>query len=105
PALGCTAPACALDEDTAHGLSGDGKEVRAVARTHPRVVDEPEIRLVDERRGLESIAGALAPHLSVCQASQFLIDQGHQVIKRGLVAIAPCVEQSGYLFRGWVRHL
>jgi len=50
----------ALDENPPHGLGGGSEEVTAaVPLLRPRLVDEPDVRLVDQRRGLERLAGLL----------------------------------------------
>jgi hypothetical protein len=42
-----------LDEDTSHGLRGGGEEVAAVIKV--LIADEPQVRLVDQGRGLKRL--------------------------------------------------
>ena len=53
-----------VNEDAAHGLRRDPEEVRAVLPLDLALVDELEVRLVDEGRGLEGVVGALAPQVA-----------------------------------------
>ena len=49
-----------LDEDAAHGLGRGGEEVAAAVPVLRRVAaDQPEVRLVDQGRGLERLPGLL----------------------------------------------
>ncbi len=52
---------CVLDQDASHGLGGGGKEVAAaVPALDSILVDQPEVRLVNQGRGLERLPGQLA---------------------------------------------
>src|SRR5687768_16112418 len=51
---------CAIDEDPPHRDRGDAEEVRAPLPLDARLIDQLEVRLVDELRGAERPAGGLA---------------------------------------------
>jgi hypothetical protein len=51
-----------VHENAPHHLRSHTEELRAVVPLGAALVDEPEIRLVDERRGLERVLLSLATH-------------------------------------------
>jgi hypothetical protein len=57
---------------------------------------------MNQGRRLHGVAGAFAAHIAVGQLMQFRIDQGHQLVERRLIAIAPVHEQLSD-FMGWRR--
>ena len=65
----------AVDEDAPHGLGGGAEEVGAVFKA---LVAEPQPRLMDERGGLERVAGLLAGHLRAGELAQLGIDLREQ---------------------------
>ena len=62
PLLGAAA-AGVVDQDPAHRLRGDREEVTAVLPGDPRLIDEPEVRLVHDRGRLQRVAGRLLPEV------------------------------------------
>jgi hypothetical protein len=54
---------CAIDEDAPHDLCGDTEEVRATPPINLTLIDESEIRFVDECRWLESMPRPLTTEL------------------------------------------
>ena len=79
-ALRARLPPGTVDEDAPHGLGGRGEEmasavpVRAVVGT-----DQPEVRLVNQGRGLERLAGLLLGQLLGGQLAQLVVDQGQEL--------------------------
>ena len=63
-----------LHQDAAHDLGRDREEVGAVLPLHAFVVHQTHVRLVDQSGGLEAVAGALAFHVPVGEAMEFLVD-------------------------------
>jgi hypothetical protein len=59
-----------VHQDASHDASGDGVEMPAVRQRDRRLVGQPEIGLMDQRRGLQRLANP-APHLKVCQPLEF----------------------------------
>jgi hypothetical protein len=56
--------------------------------------DEPEIRLVNERRGLQRVTVALAAKLAGSDPAQFGIDQRQQGFEGAAIAATPVSEQT-----------
>ena len=92
PALDVVAPRV-VDEDAAHGLRRHRKEMGAVLPLHALVVDQPHVGFVDQRRGLQAVAGALALHVVVRQTVEFVVHDRRQPGERALVPVAPRAEQ------------
>jgi hypothetical protein len=59
---------------------------------HISLIYQPQVGLVDERRGLQRVTGALAIHLASGHPPQLRINQGHQLVEGSLVTIAPGVK-------------
>ena len=60
-------------------------DLRAVRPIHLPLVDQPEIRLVDERRGLQRVVRALTEQKGARQAPQLVIDELQHLVA-GLLA-------------------
>ena len=74
-------PAGAIDEDTAHGLGCRGEEVAAtVPLLAPVRVDQPQVRLVDQGRGLERLAGLLLRQPLGGQLAELVVDQRQELL-------------------------
>lgn len=54
---------CVVHENPAHGLGGDGEEVRSTSPVHALLIHEPQVRFVDQSRGLERVPIRLATHV------------------------------------------
>jgi hypothetical protein len=68
------------DKDAAHRLGGGAEEVRAVLPRLVRRVHELQPGFVDERGGLERVAGGFAGHLVRGQAAQFVVNHRQQFV-------------------------
>ena len=73
--------------------------MRAILPLDAPDVDESQVRLVGERRGLESVARTLAAHVTAGQPAQFGIDERREPIERAFIPLAPGQEQVGDLRR------
>jgi hypothetical protein len=78
-----------IDEDTAHRASGHGQEVRAVLPRDILSADQSKIGLIDERRRLNTVAGALVTHLPPRDLMKLSIHKRNQLLERGLVTLSP----------------
>ena len=78
-----------IDEYPAHQLCRHGKEVRSVLPLHVPVVNEANIRLIDESRCLKRVAHVFATHVVFGQAAQLLVHQRCQSIQGCFVAAPP----------------
>jgi hypothetical protein len=47
---------------------------------HAPHVDQPQIDLVDQRRGLEGVAGSFVRHITLRHPMRFLVDQGREPV-------------------------
>jgi hypothetical protein len=56
-----------IDQDAPHPQGGHREEVRAVLPAHAARVAQAQVSFVDERRGLEGVAGAFAGHVAMGQ--------------------------------------
>ena len=68
--------ACGFDKNAAHGFSGGGEEVAAVVPMVVAVVaDEAKVGFVDERGGLQRVAGAFVGHTGAGEPPQLIVDE------------------------------
>ena len=58
------------------------------------LIDEPHVRLVDERRRLQRVVAALAPHVAAGDAAELLVDEREKAVERVLVALPDLREQE-----------
>ncbi len=89
-----------LDQDAAHDLRGHREEMGAILPLHPRVVDQPQVGLVDEGRRLQAVAGTLPFHVAAGQPVELVVDNGGQPFERTRVSGAPRAEQLRHLILG-----
>jgi hypothetical protein len=69
---------------------------------HALVVDQAHVRLVDQRGGLEAVAGAFAFHVAVCEATKLRVHDRRQLGERARVAVAPGTEERTDVFPIWI---
>jgi hypothetical protein len=56
-------------------------------------VEQTDVGLVDERRGLQTVAHPFASHTAARNPMQLRVDDGDQTLQRLVVAVAPRFEQ------------
>jgi hypothetical protein len=83
-----------IDQDTAHDVRRDREEMSAALPAHAALIDELEIRLVDERRRGKRMVAALTPQVAPGQATQFAVNGVHQRGSDRLLAVAPRRKES-----------
>jgi hypothetical protein len=86
-----------VDEDLAHQLRGDAEKVGAALPARPALVDQTQVSLIDERRGLQRVPGPLAAQVAVRQLMQLTLDERQQTVEGIGVACGPGGEQVGHL--------
>ena len=86
-----------LNQNAPHQLGRNREKVRAILPLHALVIHQAHVGFIDQGRGLQAVAGALALHVVACQAVEFLIDDGGQPFERALVSVAPGAEQLAYV--------
>jgi hypothetical protein len=67
--------------------------VRSVLPADVLHVEQTDVGLVDERRGLQTMADSFARHEVARNPMQLGVDDRDQMLQRFVVAIAPCFEQ------------
>jgi len=82
-----------IDEDAPHQPRRHREEVRAVLPAHVLDVEQTDGGLVDERRGLQTVADPFAGHTAARTPMQFRVNDGNQTVQRLIVAVAPGFEQ------------
>jgi hypothetical protein len=65
-----------IEEDLPHGPECNGQEVRPAHPPWRRLVDQPEVRLVDEGGGIEGLLALPVPPLAVGELTKLVVDQG-----------------------------
>ena len=93
------APARVVGQDAPHHLRGDAEEVGAVLPVDVALADQAQERFVDEVVSLERLAGALVVEVPPGQAAQLVVDQGHELVERLVVAAAPLGEEQRHVVR------
>jgi hypothetical protein len=82
-----------IDQDAAHDLRRDTKEMRSILPIHLALIDEPDEHLVHKGSRLQGVVSPLAPKLAGRNASELRIDEWQQLVKRSPVAATPIAEQ------------
>jgi hypothetical protein len=72
--------ASGVDQNKAHGFCGGGEEVTATCEL--AIADEPQVRLMDQGRGVQRLAGLLLGQLLGCQSTQLVVEQQRQRRRR-----------------------
>ena len=90
-----------IDQDAPHDARRHREEVRAILPRDVLHVDQPQVRLVDQRRRLEAVARTLAGHAAAGDPVQLAVDERNQPLEGVLVALSPFQQQSGDL-GGWL---
>ena len=82
-------PSSSLHKNATHQLRRDGKEVRSILPSHPLIVDQSDIGLIDQRGGLKAVVGSLAPHVAMGKPAELGVHDGRQRVERAMIAVAP----------------
>src|SRR5262249_59843137 len=82
-----------IDENPPHQLSGQSKELGTTAQMEPTTVDEPQVRLVHQSRGLESMLRPFTSHIMASQPAEMIVHDGRELTKRVCVAAFPRQQQ------------
>ena len=82
-------PARALYQNASHQLGRDSEEMGAILPLHALVIHQAHVSFIDQSCRLQTVTGALAFQIAICQAVKFLIHDGCQASQGVCVAIAP----------------
>jgi hypothetical protein len=61
------------------------------------LIDEPQVRLMNERGRLQRVIPPLASEIGCRTAVQLVVDYRHQPVSRGEVAVIPCTKQRRHV--------
>jgi hypothetical protein len=90
-----------IHEHLTHHPRGQRKEVCPVMRGHGVCPHQPEIGLMDKRRGLQGVVRRVCSEASPGDPAELVVDKRQQAIVRIAVAVAPLTQKNGDLvFRG-----
>ena len=90
--------ASVIDEDPPHRARRHREEVGAILPLDAIEVDEPEVRLVDERCRLQCVTSALMSQVLPGQLTQLLIHQWQEPVEGCAFPISPREQQIGRRF-------
>ena len=82
-----------VDENPAHGLCGDPKEVAPVLPLHATLIDELQVSLVNQGRCGDGVIRLLAPQIRFRQLFELGVHNLDQLTLGNLVAPTPRYEQ------------
>lgn len=63
-----------IRENPSHHPGSDGEKLEAIAPINGLLIEQPQIRFVDERRGLEGVIRPLAPQIIRGQLPQLIVN-------------------------------
>ena len=89
-----------IDQDPPHRLRGDRQEIVAVRRGQLTLVQEPEVHLVNERRGRERVIGRFPTELPTGDLTQLVVDERYEPLEGFTIARAPARKPFGDLSIG-----
>ena len=81
PRFRAVSPPGALHQDPAHGFGRRGKEMGAILPRRLAIGPEPQPGLVDQRGGLQGLAGRLLGHLVRGESAQLFVNQRQQFFR------------------------
>ena len=86
-ALEPVTPARVIHQDVAHRARRHREEVGAVGPSLLFLIGQPEVGLMDERRGLQGVARLPARQITTGHPVQLIVDQGQHGLDRRLVSL------------------
>ncbi len=91
-ALDCPVLPRVINQNLPHQPGGHRQEVCAVARFERSLVNQPQIRFMDQSGALQSMTGTFGPQLASCDVAQLLINKRDQALEGFLVSCPPTNE-------------
>ena len=83
-----------IDQDVPHHLRAHREEMRSILPIRDFTTSESQICFVNQGRRLQGVAILFTPRVPVCDAAQFVVNQGSQLFERRRVAVLPIVQQD-----------
>ena len=93
-----------LDQDLSHRHGGDADHLGARPPVLLPVLQQSDVRLVDERRRLQGERPPLAAEVPARQPPQLVVDQRHQLGERRAVLPADTLGQRAHAVAGRIAH-
>ena len=66
-----------IDEDSPHGFGGGGEEVSAAVEL--LIADQPQVGFVNQRGGVEGVAGGFGGHARGGELPELIVDERQQL--------------------------
>ncbi len=83
-----------IDQDAAHGLSGRGKEVRAILPALLIGSCQAQPRFVHQRGGLERVTRGFTGHLMGCEPAEFAVNDWEKLLSGVGIAFVEGVKDA-----------
>ena len=91
-ALGCAVLPRVIHQHLPHQAGGNRQEVCAVAGFERSLVNQPQIRFMNQSGALQCMTGTFGPQLASCDVAQLLINKRDQALEGFLVSRPPTNE-------------
>src|SRR6266571_996852 len=82
-----------VGENTPHLPRAQGKEMRTALPVNQLQIGETQVKLIDQRRGLQSMAVTLPCHAALRCPMQLPVNLRSQLLQSTFIALAPCLKQ------------
>ena len=69
------------------------------------LASQAQVNLVDQRRGLERVIGALPAHVMMSQSPQIFVDERREFRESGMISLAPSAQELLNSFWRGRRHI
>src|SRR5437773_1748400 len=86
-----------LYQNAPHQLGRNREEMGAILPLHALVIHQAHVGFIDQGRGLEAVAGALAFHVALRQTVELVINDGGQPVECASIPVSPGSEQLAHL--------
>src|SRR5882762_11415642 len=86
-----------VGENTPHLPRAQGKEMRTVLPVNQLQIGEAQVKLIDQRRGLQSMAVTFPCHAALRRPMQLPVNLRSQLLQSTFITLAPCLKQFGNL--------
>jgi len=78
-----------VNQDAPHHLGRNAKEVGPALPLNIPLIDQPQEGFIHESGRLQGMTRAFSFNVPMCKSVKFRIDEGHQLIACGLIAMTP----------------
>ena len=78
-----------VDQNLPHELRGDGEKMSTILPLWQVLLGQAYVRFMNQRGALQGVIGAFLLKIAAGDAVEFVIDERHQRIERGLVSATP----------------